>query len=33
MAVNDVVKAFKIQKVEVQNGLIAPDIINKLLWS
>lgn len=33
MAVNDIVKAFKKQKVEIPNGLIDPDIINKLLWS
>lgn len=33
MAVNDIVKAFKKKKVEIPNGLIDPDIINKLLWS
>lgn len=33
MAVNDVVEAFRKQKIEVPNGLIAPNIIDKLLWS
>ena len=33
MAINDIVKAFKNPKIEIPNGLIKPDIINKLLWS
>lgn len=32
MAIKDIVKAFKNQEIEVPNGLIKPDIINKLLW-
>ncbi len=33
MAINNVVEKFKNQEISVPNGLIEPDIINKLLWS
>ena len=33
MAINNVVEKFKSQEIKVPNGLIKPDIINKLIWS
>ena len=33
IAIKDVVNAFKKEKIQVSNGLIEPEIINKLLWS
>lgn len=33
MAINDVVEALRTKKIEVKNGLIDPEIIDKLLWS
>lgn len=33
MAIKDVINAFKKEKIQLSNGLIEPEIINKLLWS
>lgn len=33
LAVNDVAKAIKENTIEVQNGLIKPEIIKRILWS
>lgn len=33
MAINNVAEKFKNKEIKVPNGLIKPDIINKLLWS
>ena len=33
MAINNVVNAFKKHEIKVENGLIEPDIINKIIWS
>lgn len=33
IAINNVVEKFKSQEIKVPNGLIKPDIINKLIWS